>query len=225
VRVALYTAIYGRYDSVKPVPLDLGVPAYLFTDLPEIAEEATAAGWFARVVPHHIVTLNGDPRITGPMLAHKYWKCHPDKACPDVDASIWIDGSMTITEPDFVKKNIEALGDDDWACVKHPARGCIYPEADYSATLSWRYQPAAIKAQSAHYSAFHPANWGLIATGHNIRRHTPDVLKMSEEWWQENLRWSHQDQLSLPVLLRIFDMIKWNYNLPWHSWWHLGEHG
>jgi hypothetical protein len=225
MRVALYTAIYGQYDSVKPVPLDLGAPAFLFTDSPETAERATDLGWFARVVPHYIATLNGDPNITGPMLAHKYWKTHPDKACPDVDASIWIDGSMTITNPDFIQLNIDALGDDDWACVRHPARSCIYTEADYSATLTWRYDATAIKAQAEHYRQFHPPNWGLVATGHNIRRHTPDVLDLSQEWWQENLAWSHQDQLSLPVLLRIFDMVKHNYNLPWFQWWHLGEHG
>lgn len=226
MKVALYTAIYGAYDKVKPVPLDLGAPAFLFTDSVITAEHATEAGWFARVVPHSVTTLHGAPEIVEPMLNHKWWKTHPELACPGVEVSLWVDGSMEVA-PGYVEKCLGALGEDDWACVRHPDRACIYPEADLSAALTWRYDAPSIKAQAAHYSQFHPEKWGLIATGANARRHTPEVLELSELWWVECLNWSHQDQLSLPVLLRLAEeKVRWNYNIPWHDveWWRLFEH-
>lgn len=222
MKIALYTAIYGGYETPKPLK-DLGVPAYLYTDDPSISVE----GWTVRVVRHYVATVKGSPAVTGPMLAHKWWKCHPDFAAPGVDVSLWIDGSMEVIVDDYVERSLSALGSDDWACVPHPARRCIYPEAAFSATLA-RYDAQAIHAQSMFYGSVvgHPLNWGLVATGANVRRHTAEVIELGQQWWQECINWSHQDQLSLPVLFRLNEgKVKWNMNLPWHQWWHLYPHG
>lgn len=224
MRVGLYTAIYGPYDWVKPAPI--GVPAYLYTDSETTAKKAASLGWFPAVVPHGIATLKGEPRITAPMLGHKYWKTHPDVAMPDFDVSFWIDGSMEIITQDYEKLCLDALDGDDWTCVPHPSRSCIYPEADYSATLHWKYDRVAILAQRDFYRTFHPPGWGLFATGANVRRHTPEVIELSHRWWDECLNWSHQDQISLPVLLRLAEgKVRWNQRMPWFQWWHLYEHG
>lgn len=235
MEVALYTAIYGNSDWVKPIPYlenpgtgGQMVPAYLYTDSKQTADDAEALGWEPRIVDHRVATLRGDPRITAPMLAHKWWKTHPDLACPGVEVSLWIDGSMEVKVDDYVHRCIAALGEDDWACVPHPARNCIYPEAEFSATLTWRYDAPSILNQARFYRNIvgHPAGWGLIATGANVRRHAPNVLELSDQWWTECINWSHQDQLSLPVLLRLAEgKVKFNYNLPWFQWWHLHEHG
>ena len=220
MKLAIYTAIYGEYDWVKPVP-DLGVPAILYSDRPR-----DAPGWEVRVVNHGIATLNGSPTITAPMLAHKFWKCHPHLAVPDADVTMWIDGSMQIVINDYVARCLEALNDDEWSCVPHPARTCVYPEADFSATLTWRYDAESILKQAAHYRSIgHSAGTGLVATGANVRRHTPTVIEIGEQWWHENLTWSHQDQLSLPVLFGQHPELRWNMNLPWFQWWYLYEHG
>lgn len=224
MRVGLYTAIFGESDWPKPIP-DLGIPNIMYTDSEKTAEQAQAVGWRTSIIKHYIATVKGSPAITAPMLAHKFFKCHPHKALPGCEISIWIDGSMEITVDDYVERCLLALGSDDWACVRHPARQCIYPEAAFSATLTWRYDKAAILAQAEFYRTFHPPNWGLIATGANVRRHTSDVIELCHNWWIENLQWSHQDQLSLPVLLRLAEgKVKFNYNLPWHSDWILHEH-
>lgn len=222
MKVAIYTAIYGGYETPKSLK-DLGIPAYMYTDDPTHVVE----GWITRVVPHNIATVKGSPAVTGPMLAHKFWKCHPNVACPEADVSLWIDGSMEVAVDDYVERSLGALGSDHWACVPHPARGCIYPEAEFSATLA-RYDASSIRAQAAFYRDVvgHPANWGLIATGANVRRHTPEVIELGQQWWQECLNWSHQDQLSLPVLFRLNEgKVKWNMNMPWHEWWRLYPHG
>lgn len=221
MNVALYSALYGEYDWVKPVP-DLGVPAILYSDRPR-----DAPGWEVRVVNHFIATTKGSPSITSPMLAHKYWKCHPHLAVPDADITMWIDGSMEIVVDDYVSRCLEALDQDQWSCVRHPSRTCIYPEADFSSTLTWRYDAEAVLRQAAFYRSIgHPADYGLVATGANVRRHTDKVIEVSEQWWIECLQWSHQDQISLPVLFRLSEEeLTWNYNLPWFEWWFLHEHG
>lgn len=225
-KVALYTAVYGAYERTV-WPARVSCPAYFYTDSEDMARAAEAKGWEPRIVRHSVVTLNGEPRITEPMLNHKYWKCHPELACPGVDVSLWIDGSMEIVVDDYVEKCLQALGQDDWSCTPHPERIDIFKEADYSAVLTWRYDHDAMIRQRDHYRGIgHPADWNLFATGANTRRHTPAVIELGEQWWTECLAWSHQDQLSFPVLLRLYaDRVKWNKNMPWAQWWGLHIHG
>lgn len=214
--VELYTAVYGAYEVVRDVP-DIDIPCTFFTDDGGTFLLARDAGWDARLVNHGIVTLNGDPSVTAPMLAHKWWKTHPELACPDADISIWMDGSMEITERGYVERCLELLGEDDASFMQHPERGCVFTESAYSEVLTWRYDADALAAQAEHYKQFHPTNWGLFATGHIIRRHTPTVIELGHEWWTENITWSHQDQLSLPVLVRLFEEkgLRWNNKTTW----------
>jgi len=216
MNVALYTAVYGDYNQTV-WPANVSCPAYYFTDSETKAKEAESKGWIPRIVRHSVTTFNGTVKIVEPMMNHKWWKCHPELACPGVDVSLWVDGRMEIIDPDYVGRCIRELGEDDWACMPHPERICIYPEAELSASLVWRYDPPSINTQAAHYRSLgHPDNWDLVATGRNARRHTPEVLELSKQWWYECLTWSHQDQLSLPVLFRGSG-IRYNKNLPWFN--------
>jgi hypothetical protein len=237
-RVALYSALYGAYEYVKPLPPDLGCRAVLYTDEPGIE----APGWEVRVVTDHISSDMGadrtawpDRKATWSMLAHKFWKCHPATAVPDADVTLWVDASLLITVDGYAKRCLEALGGDDWCAVTHPYRDCIYPEAAFSATLA-RYDAEALRDQVAAYRNLgHPGRWGLIATGANVRRHTPATVEMGEHWWWECVSRSHQDQLSLPVLFRLaatgalrgigMSPFTWNRNMPWAQWWGVYEHG
>jgi alkaline ceramidase TOD1/glycosyltransferase MUCI70-like protein len=218
VKVAAYSAIFGEYDQPKVIPADFGAPAIMFTESDKTARLAVEAGW--RVVRS---TANSD---LSPMMRHKWFKLHPHLAFKNADVTLWLDGSMTPYEC-YVEKCLTALGDDDWVMVQHPSRNCIYDEASYSATLHWRYDGPAILAQAEFYRGLgHPAGWGLFATGANVRRHTHDVARVCENWWWENTERSHQDQVSLPVLVRLEgSALRWNLNMPWHEWWHLAEHG
>jgi hypothetical protein len=218
VKVALYSALFGRYDRPKVVPPDLGVPAFMLTDDDETGELATAAGWNT-VMSKKNVDMS-------PMMRHKWFKLHPHLTLPDFDVTLWMDASMTIVADDYVGKCLTALGDDDWVMVPHPSRICIYDEATVSASYTWKYDPAQINPQAEYYRIIgHPAQWGLFATGANVRRKTDTVRLVCEQWWWENTTRSHQDQISLPVLMRLNPDLKWNANMPWFEWWHLAEHG
>lgn len=246
-RVAIYSAIYGSYEATaKPLPADLPYPAFLLTDSEVLAHSAVQMGWCTSAVrtpDFEVDPANGDPAITRPMLEHKYWKTHPIEAMEamswdePVDISIWLDGNMQINGSGqaFVDRCLAALGDDDWSVMRHPFRNCVYAEAEYTATVcAFRYDAAAIRRQVAAYEQppwSHPRGWGLPATGHMVRRQTPIVQAAGEAWWALNLRHSHQDQISLPVVFREFaapepgPALRFNYNLPWGELWELHPHG
>lgn len=233
--IALYSALYGSYEYAKPLPADLGCRAILYTDEADIE----APGWEVRVVADHLgddlisQIQQRDRTVTKSMLQHKWWKCHPALAVPDADVTLWIDASILIRTDSYAKRCLEALGDDDWCAVRHPWRQCIYTEAQFSATLA-RYDALALHDQIRAYRALgHPADWGLFATGANVRRHTTAAIEAGEHWWWEIITRSHQDQVSLPVLFRLAQGVglvdapplRWNMNMPWDTWWGVYEHG
>jgi hypothetical protein len=229
-QVAIYSALYGGYEYIKPLP-DLGVLAVMLTD----EEEPEAPGWLVEggftvdqfwpeCQEELTLAMWNDPAATGSMMCHKYWKMHPEEAVT-ADVSIWLDASIEVTEPNFVDLCLEALGEDDWCAVPHPWRNCIYDEAAFSALLP-RYDAECLNRQSSHYRGIgHPPHWGLFATGVMVRRHSPAALEVSDLWWDECVNWSHQDQVSLPVLFRLKEELKWNTNMPWSQWWVSHPHG
>jgi len=249
-KVMIYTAVYGGYEArVTDLPGDIDAPAFVFTDDVDLQ---VGRGWQVILAEpdDHIQPnpANGDPLITLPMLRHKWWKCHPNMAAYfagvrhsaryDV-ASIWLDANMSVTVGQFVKRNLDALGGDDWSMVRHPWRDCALDEGVYSSTLP-RYDRAALLRQVAHYRDEwkHPEHWGLMATGHCVRRHSVATFALGAEWWHHNLTWSHQDQVSLPVLMHaaaepwatngngaMLKPLRINYDLPWSKWWELRAHG
>ena len=239
----VYSAIYGGYDEPKPLPAGLDCPAVMFTDSEDTAAAAGDLGWLPFVVRHGIATRNGNPAKTGPMLAHKYWKTHPVRALTAVGytedqcclrVALWVDGSLAIQTPDYGARCLRALGRDDIALTPHPWRDCAIAEGEYSATLP-RYRGTGVDAQTRFYADHvgHPRGWGLFASGAIAWRITGSVEEFGEYWWKECLTWSHQDQVSLPVMLRLMEKgqlpgvdqkLRWNSNLPWEQWWHLNHH-
>lgn len=229
--VAIYGALYGKYEDPKPLP-ELGASAFMLTDDPDLR----AQGWTMVVDdepngPGHPLhseqgadqlqkLLAWDTSATVPMMFHKYWKTHPHVLFDSYDITIWLDASMEVVDPAFVEFCVEALGEDDWVAVRHPWRDCIYDEGVYSGTLP-RYDSVALDQQLAFYRDVvgHPAHWGLFATGAMVRRNTGVVRRVSENWWDECMTRSHQDQVSLPVLFRLQEDLKWNTNMPWETWW------
>lgn len=220
-QVAIYSALYGAYEAPKPLPVGMTTPCYMFTDDPELE----APGWIVRYQPGR-VQLDG--WRSSPLMQAKWWKTHPDEAFGHAfDVTCWVDASMTIVSADYAQQCLDALGDDDWAMVAHPGRSCIYDEAAYSKTLP-RYREADLDGQVAYYrdTLGHPAKAGLFACGANAIRHNDRTLSLLKAWWWECATRTWQDQLSLPVLVRlpVFSEVKWNTNIPWCLWWDVQNH-
>ncbi len=227
-RVAIFSAVFGKYDDLKPArPQSVPTDYYLFTD----QSHDEAKGWSIKVgkpaeAPDH------------PRLQAKWFKLHPHRLFPNgrrsrpplwrrYDYTIWVDASMLIESADFARDVTAFSGREGIATYRHPWRDCIYEEASASMQMTEKYGDQPIAEQVAAYrSEGFPEHAGLAACGVLVRNtqatHLPGIDEM---WWREILQWTYQDQLSLPVVFwragRTFNEIPGDiYASPWFRYVH-----
>ena len=208
MRAVVYTAIFGGYDTLKHPPAqDEPCDFICFTDskLP-----SRVGAW--RVI--HVKTDHKvHPRIQAKrfkILSHSIFpggrlapRYAPFSLRQRVDLSIWVDASLQLKGPTFVKDMRNKLDDGDWAMFVHPDRDCIYEEALESITMR-KYQQVPILPQVQAYRSVVPPHGGLYACTVIVRREpsTERLKRVHKLWWEENVKWTCQDQLSLPFVLR-----------------------
>lgn len=211
-RIAVVSGIYGDYD--KPNPILAAHPRcdyLMFTD----DYELEVPGW--RVIPD----TNHDSFLH-PRLAAKWPKFVQDRRLQGYDSIVWIDGSFEITTRTFPIWALSFAG-GGIAQFQHPFRDCIYAEAQACKGMV-KYHGLPIDAQVAKYrSEGHPEHWGLWATGIIAWGSVELARVIGEDWWNENLAWTYQDQLSEAYVLRKNDVRPATlpgdiYSNPWVSW-------
>lgn len=201
----IYSANYGSWDPERQQP----VPVRMFTE--KTHPVTTAALYIRPPAGSHSHSGSGH---TQNRLDAKWWKLRPDLACPEAAVTVWIDASMTLLRPDIEALAVAELGDDDALFMRHPWRDDIYAEREASHPNA-KYDDQPTAEQVAHYRAEgHPEHWGLIHSGLLVRRNNARVRAFDDAWWAEIIRWSVQDQLSLPYVLRRLTKRR----LRWHYW-------
>lgn len=202
-----YTCILGGFDNLRPplVPPEPGVRWIAFTDVPVLPD---VPPWEFRPV-HKVRRMIDGLARSGNSLSRtsRLPKILPHLMLPtDADYSIWIDGNFQLMKPASEIVNRE-LRFEDWAAHRHPARDCVYKEAELLATCQ-RERPAEwpglsadeVEAEADRYRAMdYPAVNGLTANGMIIRRHTLAVAAVNEWWWKHFTAGCGRDQLSFPV--------------------------
>jgi hypothetical protein len=198
MRVALITASYGNFDPIRDLPPDLG-----FDDAIAVTDGLAPAGSGWRV---HV-----EPRDEPPRLAAKRPKMLP-WLFTDCDAAVWIDASIEVLSPRFGWWAREHLKHDDFVVWRHPEGRLDYAD---EAAVCWdwpKYADYNIRDQVKHYANNNmPRRWGLFACGTVGYVFTPAVKRLASRWYEEQLRWSIQDQVALPYLL-------WDSGLPFGTW-------
>jgi hypothetical protein len=187
-RAAIYTAIFGGHDDLKPQPACPGVDFVCFTD----DEELESSQW--RVVP-------SEPRYEQPRLSAKWFRMHPHVVLPEYRFTIWIDGSFTVKRDGFADRVLGCLGESGFALPRHPVRDNLLDEAEVSLAME-KYHGQPIREQVEHYRAegLDP-HVGLWMTGLLVRDNANERTRRADEMWmEENLRWTLQDQISLPYV-------------------------
>ncbi len=138
-------------------------------------------------------------------LAAKRFKLMP-WTIADRHRAIWIDANMEVTAPSFVREALSCIH-DGIAVFRHPRRSCIYEEAEASLGVEsqgGKYSGMPIRRQVDHYRlGGHPDQGGLWACGVIAwDLANPQTRELGKQWMEEIERWTVQDQLSLPVVLR-----------------------
>ena len=211
-KVCIYTAIFGGYDSLKPQPKQsINCDFICFTD--NLTDNKNDP-WRMVINPFKEYTY------LHPRLQAKFFKIMAHKVFAErtrnplfrlrqnlrrilaYDYCIWIDGSVQILRSDFAEYFISKIGDFGLAMLPHPDRDCIYDELRAS-LLMRKYKGLPLIEQVDYYKEQgYPAHNGLIVAGLFARDLRVKRLRLiNSEWWNENLKWTYQDQLSLPYVL------------------------
>lgn len=192
-RAVVVTATYGGLDAQLhvPVPQDMPVEWVCFTDDPHLS---VPAPWRVEVRPGR---FGDDARMNA-----KVAKMCPEVGCDDV---VWTDASHQVTHRSFVREAL-ACRNDGAAFFAHPRRDCIYAElaALRGPEGQGRYADRPLDEQEAAYRAEgFPEHAGLYSGG-TIAWDLRDerVKRLGAAWLEETARWSHHDQVELPVVLR-----------------------
>jgi hypothetical protein len=187
--VAIITASYGGYDSLKEVvPQTISTDWVVVTDNPDLK----SAPWRRVYEPQAGVTA---------FRAAKHAKLYPWEYT-DAPVSIWVDGSIKVVSPCFAAEALQWLEVTDPIAEFSSPRRCIVPEAEESILLD-KYAQQPVVEQAQHYiDSGHPKDWGMWLTTVIARKHTDQVKRMSAAWEKEMMRWTLQDQVSQPFALR-----------------------
>jgi len=199
--IYVYTSILGGFDSLRP-PLcapEPGVRYICFTDVPVLPR---VDPWEFRPV-HQVFDAEEfcDGKMS-PARTSRLPKILPHLVLPeDCDYSIWHDGNfqLKMSPREIVSKLLRTA---DWSAHRHPARDCIYDEAEI--LLREKIGTASlVEAQIARYrAAGHPEHYGLWANGLIVRRHNVATAALNERWWQLFSEGCERDQVSFPVAQR-----------------------
>lgn len=184
-KIAIYTAFTGDYDTLKhPEVIDENCDYICFTDNPELTSDL----W--KIIPMEDSILDNNRKA-------KQYKLLPHKYLKDYKYSFWLDGTFKIKGSirEYIYKYIKA--NSQMIVVVHTERDCVYEEYKASKIIP-RYPRAVMEEQIEFYrSQGFPEHYGLGVMGALFRQHNhPDVIKVMEDWWDENIKYTNQDQLS-----------------------------
>ncbi|WP_337019103.1 glycosyltransferase domain-containing protein [Oceanobacillus massiliensis] len=202
--VVIYTAISKGYDDLKiPYSVSDRCDYVCFTDDPSLH----GGPWDVRPFP------NEDQRLDQIRKCRQV-KIQPHVFLPEYQYSIWVDGNIEITADidELIEKHFDQPG-PGFLSFDHPWRDCIYVEAEgvieNKKGIEIGYGDRRVRDQMAKYRAEGmPEKNGLIESNVIMRKHTPEVKKVMDQWWQEVKTHSRRDQLS-------FNYVAWKNNFSY----------
>lgn len=227
MRVAVYTAIYGKYDALRSHPAVPSVDFHCFTDDPSLLSRKD---WTVHVVPSELP----------PRLAAKRPKVLGSQSAPldAYDVTIWVDGNCDFLSPYFVDEVIGDLGPDGFALYKNPDLDCIYAQAiSCMRGLPPEAAPPLLRQAARYYAEGHPENWGLWACATMARRRSAKLDAAMRDWWAAISSWQlggkpwpfglPRDQIDLAPVLRKHGIKprEWPHDQNASPWWRRRPHG
>lgn len=196
-KIAIYTAISGDYDELRPPQVVSENCSYIcYSDNPKIVSDI----WDIRPLPQ----LTNDPARNAKipkLLAHLLLDAY--------EMSVWVDGNFTV-KGDLGRLAQSVLKNHTLALFRHPEdRLSVYDEAR-ACIERGKDNADVIREQVRYYaSAGLPAD-PIPACGVIFRRHNdPAIIHAMEDWWQQVSRFSRRDQLS-------FGYVAWKNKLDYY---------
>lgn len=186
-RCAVYTVITGDYDKLwDPTVINPNWDYYLFTDAPEKFDSKI---W--KIVPID------NPEGLSPVLLQRKVKIMPYVFLADYDYTIYVDGKLRIDGD--LQKYIDIYAKKcSMLCIPHPSRQKLEEEAEAIILLNKSTSEKILK-QIGHYRKEGYSDQRIMPETCLLVRSNRDerLIKTMRDWWEEILRWTHRDQLSI----------------------------
>ena len=184
-KLVIYTAFTGDYDTLKiPDVVDENTDYICFSDNPDLKSDF----WEIRLMDDS--TLDNNRKA-------KQYKVLPHVYLPEYKYSFWLDGTFKIKGSirEYIYKFLKK--DSNMINVVHTERDCVYKEYKASKIIP-RYPRAVMEEQVESYkSEGFPEHFGLAVMGAIFRQHNdPKIIDLMEDWWDEIIKYTNQDQLS-----------------------------
>ena len=194
--IAVVTANYGNYDTIKEINIynkDF-FDWYLFTDSNIDNKDYNVIHYPLQFDYAHNNDFN--------RLYSKYIKCQSLNIdiLKKYKYIIWIDSSVDIKNNNLINDIIKLLENKkDLYFYEHFYRNNINDEYAISKTLT-KYNNNKLDEQIQKYNETFTNNI-LYECGFFICKNNEDNIKLLNDWWEENIHYSYQDQISLPYVL------------------------
>lgn len=187
-RIAVYTCIFGSYDTVKPIACKSAYcDYYIITDQP--VDEAS--GW-----KKYSVAFPEELKDASPVLKNRYCKMHPHLLFPEYAYSIYMDGSIVIYADVFPL--LGRMGEKFIGMYAHSSRDCIYQEAAKVVELGKAPAQIVEEQMRLYKEEGFPEHFGLTDGIVIVRKHNDSrCITLMNDWWDIFQRYSKRDQLGL----------------------------
>jgi hypothetical protein len=203
----IYTALIGDYEKFSSFNYEVrpNTKLVLFTDSNQLKSDEWS-----------IIKVR--PRFPSDSIrSARYLKIMGPSIFENIDQSLWIDNTVFLkTAPDIILDIL--LKSKDFMVPFHSFHRSV--AAEFSAVQAAGYDDfARIYEQLFHYQNTHPhiLSQKVLWTAILARRHTPMVKKTMEIWWEQILRYSRRDQLSINYALDETGVNAGAYNLDNHE--------
>jgi hypothetical protein len=198
-RRCVFIVLVGGYEDLveQPTASRSELDFLCFTDDRTLQSSSWQIRTIDPVLPADPARSSRHPKI----LAHHY--------LPGYDASLYIDNSVRLTRSPEEAFD-ELLGADaGFAAMSHAFRDTIADE--FAAVIAARKDlPLVCAEQQRHYEQHYAGTLvakPLVGAFLLRRHHRPDVMAAMELWWDQVLRYSRRDELSLPLALSESNLV------------------
>ncbi|MCI9220662.1 MAG: DUF616 domain-containing protein [Lachnospiraceae bacterium] len=191
-RTAVYTAVFGGYDSACFPQFVNREMDYFYVsdekpkDLPEYYHWVDAR----EIIPNY---------ITSPIKRNRYVKMHPHLFLGAYAYSVYMDGNILIKDDisSFLRESRTGI-----SVFMHPMRECIYYEALSIVNFKRVNADDVCRQMNRYFAEGMPYRYGLAEMPVIAREHMKtECIDVMETWWDEFDSESQRDQLSFMYAL------------------------
>ena len=192
-KFVLYTARFGKWGAPQTPKISIpDVDRFCFTDM----DIRTKFYQVKKIKPERLTSVRKQRRVK---------ICIPDEIFDNYEYSVYVDGKRRVVI-DFEWFLSQMEPHSDFVTRKHKRRDCIYDEGSFCIKREKDNKEIILKQLEFYGSENYPTHNGLAYSFIILRRHTKRMREFSRLWWEQIMKYSFRDQISLPYVAWKHDM-------------------